>query len=298
LNAQQLLRAAPGIEALAHISTESIASIGSQNMTESVWLKLAKKIRDLFSTNQADGIVITHGTDTLEETAFFLDLVLPPGKPVVLVGAMRPATALSADGPANLYGGVELAASPLARGRGVLVVMNAAIHSARAIRKISSSSLPGFDSSNSGPLGQIDAAQIRFLSPPGVSTTPAYALPLAAPFPRVEIIYAHAQMDGLEIDDAVKRGARGLVIAGVGNGNCSDIAIEALARAVARGVVVVRASRVGSGFVDRNVEIDDDRLGFVASLDLSPQKARILTQLLIANGVTEPSAVQRAFGDN
>jgi L-asparaginase len=294
LGAQQLIAAVPGIDALAQLSSEAISQVGSQNMTEAIWFTLARRIGELFARGEADAVVITHGTDTMEETAFFLDLVLPPGKAVVLVGAMRPSTALGADGPANLYHAVEVAASASARQRGVLVVLNGTIHAARAVQKMQTSALETFHSPIFGPLGYVDAASVRFTGAATAAAGNTITLP-SQPLPRVEIVYAHAQMDGASIDDAIKRGARGIVVAGVGSGNAADPAMDAMIRAVKAGLVVVRASRVGQGFVDRNVEVDDDKLGFVAALDLSPQKARILTQLLIANRITDPLAVQKAF---
>ncbi|MBV9252160.1 MAG: asparaginase, partial [Acetobacteraceae bacterium] len=291
-----LVAAVPGLDHLAAISAEQVSSIGSQDMNDQVWLTLAKRIKEIVANNEADGIVITHGTDTMEETAFFLNLVLGPEKPVVLVGSMRPSTAVSADGPGNLYEAVEVAASPKARGRGVLVVLNDTIHDPRLVTKTNTTSVQTFLSPDGGPAGYVDPASIRFMTAaPAVTARALYALPPSAPLPRVDIIYAHANMDAALIQDAVKGGAKGLVLAGVGDGNASQAAIDALAEAAKQGVVVVRASRVGSGFVNRNVEVDDDKLGFVAALDLNPQKARVLTQLLIANGVSKPEDIQRAF---
>lgn len=295
LGARELIAAAPGIEELAQLSSERVATIGSQHMNDRVWFDLAARIKALFASNQADGVVITHGTDTMEETAFFLDLILPRGKPVVLVGAMRPSTANSADGPANLLEAVKVAASPAARDRGVLVVMNDTIHGARGVQKMNTSAVNTFHSPNFGPVGYVDAENLRFGAAAPPSARQPYALPGEPPLPRVDIVYAHSQMDGAPIDDAVKRGARAIVVAGFGGGTCSDLALEAMQRAVAQKVVVVRASRVGSGFVNRNVEIDDDQLGFVASLDLNPQKARVLAQLLIANGIVDAKTIQQAF---
>jgi L-asparaginase len=297
LGAAQLVAAVPGLDSLATLSSEAIAQIGSQNVTDEIWIKLARRISELFDSGAADGVVITHGTDTLEETAFFLDLVLPGDRPVVLVGAMRPSTALGADGPANLYQAVKVAATPAARGRGVLVVLNGTIHDARGVQKTDTSALDTFRTPLAGPVGYVDAAQVRFVS--AVAARGArFALPASDSLPRVDIVYAHAQMDGGAIDDAVKRGARGIVIAGVGAGNSSDPAMAAIARAVAANIIVVRASRVGNGFVDRNVEVDDDKLGLVAALDLNPQKARILLRLALANGLTDPTKIQAAFAAN
>jgi L-asparaginase len=296
VSGQQLIAAVPGIEKIANIKAEQIASIGSQDMNDEVWFKLAKRIQQIFDNNEADGVVITHGTDTLEETAFFLDNVLRTDKPVVIAGAMRPSTAISADGPANLYEAVEVAANPRAQGRGVMVVLNDKIESARWTTKTNSTSVETFASPDLGPIGYVDPASVRFTVPPYDKPAKKYALPADGKLPRVEIIYAHSNMDAVQIDNAVKSGAKGLVLAGVGDGNTSKEAIAALNKAAQKGVVVVRSTRVGSGFVNRNVEVNDDQNGFVVSLDLNPQKARILTQLLIANGITAAGTVQQAFG--
>ncbi len=295
VSAQDLIGAVPGIDKLAQISAEQVSSIGSQDMNDTVWFTLARRIDDILGKGEADAIVITHGTDTMEETAFFLANVLKTDRPVVLVGSMRPSTAISADGPANLFEAVKAAASDSAKGRGVLVVLNDTIHAARAVQKTNTTSVQTFLSPNGGPVGFVDPASVGFVQPMPSRAKP-YALPAEPSLPRVEIVYAHANMDAAAVEDAVKRGAKGIVLAGVGDGNASKAAIAALANAAKQGVVVIRASRVGSGFVNRNVEVDDDTLGFAVSLDLNPQKARILAQLLIANGVTDPRAVQEAVG--
>jgi L-asparaginase len=296
VSGSDLVAAVPGLDHLATVSAEQISSIGSQDMNDKVWFDLARRINEILSRHEADGIVVTHGTDTMEETAFFLNAVLGTDTPVVLVGSMRPSTAISADGPGNLYEAVEVAASPRARGRGVLVVLNDTIHSARGVEKSNTTTVQTFQSPNGGPVGCVDPSSVRFTTPtPGGGPGRMYNLPQTAPLPRVDIIYAHANMDAALIEDAVKGGARGLVLAGVGDGNGSQAAIDALAKAAKQGIVVIRASRVGSGFVNRNVEVNDDKLGFAVSLDLNPQKARVLSQLLIANGVTDPGKIQDAF---
>jgi L-asparaginase len=293
-----LVAAVPGLDKLATISAEQISSIGSQDMNDTVWFTLAHRINDIFANNEADGVVITHGTDTMEETAFFLSEVLNSAKPVVLVGSMRPSTAVSADGPANLYEAVEVAASPQAAGRGVMVVLNDTILAPRSVQKSNTTSVQTFIAPNAGPIGYVDPSSIRFLTKTVSGNAPQpYALPAAAPLPRVDIIYAHANMDAALIEDAVKGGAKGLVLAGVGDGNGSQAAIDALAKAAQQGVLVIRASRTGSGFVNRNVEVNDDKLGFAVALDLNPQKARVLCQLLIAGGISDPAKVQQAFVD-
>jgi L-asparaginase len=295
VSAADLIAGVPGMDKLAKISAEQISSIGSQDMNDKVWFALAARIKAAIDKKEADGIVITHGTDTLEETAFFLQSILDTEMPVVLVGSMRPATAVGADGPANLYEAMEVAAAPQSRGRGVLVVLNDVIHGARWVQKTNTTSVDTFRSPDAAPLGYVDTASVRFLQPAFAAEKSKLKLPDAAPLPRVDIIYAHANMDGGPVEDAVKRGARGIVLAGVGDGNTSKEAIEALAAAAKNGVLVVRSTRVGSGFVNRDVEVNDDTLGFAVSLDLNPQKARILLQLLIANSVTDPKAIQQAF---
>lgn len=295
VSAAGLIAAIPDIEKLAKISAEQISSIGSQDMNDKVWFDLVKRIRAAIENKEVDGVVITHGTDTMEETAFFLQNVLDTEIPIVLVGSMRPSTAIGADGPANLYEAMRVASAPESRGRGVLVVLNDTIHGARWVQKTNTTSVQTFRSPDAGPVGYVDTGALRYLQAAAPAKGPKYKLPDAAPLPRVDIIYSHANMDAAEVEDAVKRGAKGIVLAGVGDGNSSKGAIDALAAAAKQGVVVVRSSRVGSGYVNRNVEVEDDKLGFAVALDLNPQKARVLLELLIANGITDPKAVQQAY---
>jgi L-asparaginase len=295
VNAQELIQAVPGIDKLAQLGTEQVASIGSQDMNDKIWFKLARRIQQISDNNEADAIVITHGTDTLEETAFFLDNVLHTDKPVVLVGSMRPSTAISADGPSNLYEAVELAADPRARGRGVMIVLDDKIEAARWATKTNTTSVETFNSPDAGPIGYVDPASARFIGPPLQRRPTTLVLPAGDQLPRVEIIYAHSNMDAAQIEHAIADKAKGIVLAGVGDGNTSKAALAALEKATHKGILVVRSTRVGSGFVNRNVEVDDDKSGFIVSLDLNPQKARVLTQVLIANGITSPVKAQEAF---
>jgi L-asparaginase len=177
-----------------------------------------------------------------------------------------------------------------------MAVLNDKIEGARLVTKTNTTSLETFNSPNGGPVGYVDTAGgVRFMTQvPGLKRT-TYPLPANDPLPRVEIVYSHANMDAVPIEDAIAHGARGIVLAGVGDGNSSKPAIDALEAAAKKGIVVVRSTRVRSGFVTRNVEVDDDKNGFVVSEDLNPQKARVLTQLLIASGVTAPAEMQRAF---
>lgn len=287
-----LIAAVPGIEKLADISTDQVSNIGSQDMNDKVWIDLANRIEKAFKSGEADGIVITHGTDTIEETAFFLEQVLSTDKPVVLTAAMRPSTAISADGPGNMYEAVKVAAHPDAKGRGVLVVINDTIFESRDVQKTNTTSLQTFEAPNTGPVGYVDPASVRFLEANARYQRPRFQIPAKAPMPRVDIIYAHANMTADQINESVAGGAKALVIAGVGDGNTSKEAQDALVKHAKNGIIVVRSTRVGSGFTNRNAEVDDDKLGFAASLDLSPQKARILTQLLLLEGVTDIGRVQ------
>lgn len=293
-----LIKAVPQLKDLADLSGEQLANIGSQTMNHEVWLKLAKRCNELLQSDDTDGIVITHGTDTMEETAYFLSLVVKSDKPVVLVGSMRPATAISADGPANLYNAVALAASPEARGRGPLVVLNDEIHYAREVQKMNSTALNTFQSPNRGRAGVMNVGTIHFFSKNTTrhTTQSEFSVDNVAvgDLPRVDIIYSYANFGPDVVDFLVKQGSKGIVLAGVGDGNSTDAVIAALADAAKKGVAVVRCTRTGSGLVVRNVEVDDDKMGFIAGMELSPQKARILLMLGLMK-TSEPVKLQQMF---
>jgi L-asparaginase len=283
----QLIATVPQLARLAELRVEQIDNIGSQNIKHETWQVLATRINALFRDPAVNGVVVTHGTDTLEETAYFLSLVVRHDKPLVLVGAMRAATALSSDGAANLYNAVALAANPTAAGRGPLVVMNEDIHYAREVQKTAADGMNAFSSPNRGRAGMIGNGRAVFFSRQETCHTTRSKLTLehldVGQWPRVDILYAYASMEG-ELVDYVASRAKGIVLAGVGNGNASVTTINALTRAAARGVAVVRASRTGSGLVSRNVEVDDSANGFTVAGDLSPQKARVLLMLALACG--------------
>jgi len=278
-----MLNAVPGIKDLANIKGEQISNVGSQDMTFDIMLTVAKRINELLPTNDVDGIVITHGTDTMEETAYFLNLVVKSDKPVVLVGSMRPSTAVSADGPLNLYNAVAVAGDPRSRGRGVLVVMNDLIHAAHSLTKTSTTDVQTFMSPLRGVVGVVSYGKSDFYNtPPWKHTTQSeFDVSQVTKLPRVDIIYACADMSPDLIDASVNNGAKGIIIAGVGNGNMNKASVEAASRAAKKGVVIVRSSRVATGTVGRNVELNDDELGFVASDELNPQKSRILLSLAL-----------------
>lgn len=288
-----LIGAVPGISKLANLSGEQIANIGSQDMNDDVWLKLAQRTNELLADPEVDGIVITHGTDTMEETAYFLDLVVQSDKPVVLVGSMRPATAVSADGPANLYNAVAVAADRNARGRGALVVLNDEIHRGRNVIKTNTTNLETFDSPNRGAAGAVHAGSVDWFGT-GDRHRARFDLDNVKQLPRVDIVYAHANMDATMIDAAVEAGAKGIVIAGVGDGNMSKAALQAAENAADKGILIVRSTRLPTGLVMRNAEVDDDKLGFVASGELNPGKSRVLAMLALTQ-TKDPKRIQQLF---
>jgi L-asparaginase len=295
-NVNDLINAVPQLKEIADLGGEQVANIGSQDMNDAVWLKLAKRANEVLAGRGVDGIVITHGTDTMEETAFFLNLTVKSDKPIVMVGSMRPATAIGADGPANLYSAVATAASPGASGRGVLVVLNDEVHAARNVTKMDTTSVETFKSPNRGPLGLVHTGKIDwFERMDRPHTTKAeFDISRVAQLPRVDIIYAHANMSPDLIDGAVKSGAKGLVVAGVGDGNMTKEALAALDRAAKAGVVVVRSTRLPEGIVLRNNEVNDDEHGFVASGEFTAPKARVLLQLALTE-TTDAKQVQKIF---
>ncbi|HZW37416.1 MAG TPA: type II asparaginase, partial [Candidatus Deferrimicrobiaceae bacterium] len=261
-----------------------------------VWIRLARRVNELQTRPDVTGIVITHGTDTMEETGYFLDLVVKGDKPVVLVGSMRPATAISADGPMNLYNATAVAVDPAAKGRGVLAVLNDDVHYARETTKTNTTALQTFHSPNRGLAGTVLFGRARFYSPPVPKHTSGSVFAGTVPdaLPKVFIVYAYANVGKEQVDAALAAGAQGIVLAGVGDGNATAPMVEALSAAAKKGVVVVRSSRVGSGTVARNVELDDDKLGFVAALELNPQKARVLLQQALTK-TKDVAAVQKYF---
>jgi len=279
----QLIAAVPQAKKLATLRGEQISNIGSQDMNDEVWLKLARRVNELAAMPDVEGIVITHGTDTIEETAYFLNLVVKTKKPVVMTAAMRPSTALSADGPLNFYNAVAVAANQAAGGRGVLVVINDWVHGAASLTKTSTTAVQTFLSPLRGLIGTVAYGDAEFYrGPVGRNTLDSeFSLDGVSALPRVDIIEAYENMDGKLIDAAAAAGDKGIVIAGVGNGNMTQAALAALAEESKKGIVCVRSSRVVTGRVGRNVEVDDDKLGLIASEDLSPQKARVLLRLAL-----------------
>jgi L-asparaginase len=291
-----LINAVPQMKKFADVRGVQVSSVGSQDMNDELWVKLASEVNKLLAQPDVDGVAITHGTDTMEETAYFLNLVVKSDKPVVLTGSMRPSTSLSADGPLNIYNAVGVASDSRAKGRGVLVVANDDIHGARAITKRHTTDVQTFVSPEAGLVGVCLFDDREFSRKPVRAHTTATPFKVAEgqTLPRVDVIYAHAGMSPDLIDAAVAGGAKGLVIAGVGDGNMTTPALEAVKRAIAKGVVVVRSTRVGDGIVRRNIEVDDDNVGTVASKELNPSKSRVLLKLALTQS-PDARKVQEAF---
>jgi L-asparaginase len=291
-----LIAAVPQMKSFADVRGVQVASVGSQDMNDEIWVKLATEVNNLLAQPTVDGVAITHGTDTMEETAYFLNLVVKSDKPVVMTGSMRPSTSLSADGPLNIYNAVGVASDRRARGRGVLVVANDDIHGARAITKRHTTDVQTFESPEAGLIGVClfdDRSFIRM--PVGAHTTATpFKVATGQTLPRVDIIYAHAGMSPDLIDATVANGAKGIVIAGVGDGNFTAQALEAVKRAIAKGAVVVRSTRVGEGVVRRNIEVADDKVGTVVSMELVPSKARVLLKLALTQ-TSDVKKIQEYF---
>lgn len=288
---KDLIAAVPGIDKIAEISGEQVSNVGSQDMTVEIWMKLNKRINEIFKNNQADGIVITHGTDTQEETAYFLNLTVRYDLPVVLTGSMRPSTAISADGPKNLFDAVTVAASPLSKGRGVLLSFNESIFDGRDAVKTSTTHVNGFSAPNSAALGQVyDGKVVYYLKAQRKANhqTP-FDITGLTKLPRVAVVELFCDAPGTAINAYAAEGYDGIVTGGLGNGNINKANIDAITAAVKKGVVVCRASRVPTGRVTLYDETDDSKLGTFVSDDLNPQKARILLML----GLTQTKDVKK-----
>ncbi len=296
LNVDTLIEAVPEMKNLAKIKGEQIVKIGSQDMSDEVWLKLAKTINKQCA--DTDGFVITHGTDTMEETAYFLNLTVKCPKPVVLVGAMRPATEKSADGPLNLYNSIVVATDKKSAGRGVLVAMNGQVLGARDVTKTSTTAVQTFNSPNFGVLGYIHNSKVDYeRSPESIHTVNSpFNVDNLNELPKVGIIYAYSNMPTEPLQSLLDAGYKGIVSAGVGNGNVNAANLALLEKAVKDGVAVVRSSRVPTGYTTRDAEVDDSKYGFSASGTLNPQKARVLLQLALTQ-TKDPKVIQQYFND-
>lgn len=278
---QQLLLAVPEINAIAEVSGEQLVKIGSQDMNDDVWLKLAKRINELLNKEGFDGVVITHGTDTMEETAYFLNLTVNSSKPVVMVGAMRPSTGMSADGPLNLYNAVAVASDKNAQNRGVMVVMNDVVLDAKDVIKTNTLAVETFKGANFGNLAYIHNGKPFFtrLVQNKHTTQSVFDIQNLNSLPKVGIVYGYSNASELPMKALIDAQYAGIVYAGVGNGNFYHKLFELAVDAQKKGIQIVRSSRVPMGATTLDAEIDDAQYHFVASQALNPQKARVLLML-------------------
>ncbi|OEY95947.1 L-asparaginase [Acinetobacter qingfengensis] len=292
-----LINAVPQIQDLANVKGVQALQIASESITDKELLSIARQVNELVKRSDVNGVVITHGTDTLEETAFFLSLVVHTDKPIVLVGSMRPPSALSADGPLNLYGAVALAASPESKGKGVMMFMNDSILAARDTSKRINIHTNAF-SSQWGALGTVVEGKTYWFrqgvkrqttqSEFNIENIKGDSLPL------VQITYGSDSMLPVAYDAYAKAGVKAIINAGTGNGSVPNYLVNTLKNLRQQGLIIVRASRVPDGFVLRNAEQPDDQYDWVVAHDLNPQKARILTALALTK-TSDTKEIQRMF---
>ena len=289
----ELVEAIPALGEIATVTVEQFSNVASGAITHEMWRALATRIRELQRAPGAPvGYVITHGTDTMEETAFFLGLTVGGCDPVVVTGAMRQASAVGADGPANLLNAVRVAAAPAARGRGAMVLMSDEVFAARDVTKSNTTRVNAFSAPDAGRLAIADPDTIEFYraapDTAGGCKPPLFDVASLGQFPRVDVVLAHIGADSVAVDALVGAGAKGLVLAGVGRGGSTPAQSRALRRAVERGVIVAVSNRTGSGRVGAGMDpealeaLAPGRGATLGAGDLNPQKARILLMLGLA----------------
>lgn len=296
LTGDDLVDAVPRLRAIADITVCNLFNKPSDHLDAQDWRTLASATAAALADERVDGVLISHGTDTLEETAWFLDLTVTCDKPVVLVGAQRNASALDFDGPRNLLAGVRACVAPACRGLGVIVAMNEELHAAREVTKTHTSSVASFGSGGFGLLGTVSEQGVAVARRPVARPTFALA---GASLPRVDIVAMHAGADGLMVRAALAHGSQGLVVQALGLGNVSRDLAAAIGQALDAGVPVVIASRCPQGSVAPVYGFEGGGLqlqarGAVFAGDLSPQKARILLMLAL-QAPKSTTALQRLF---
>lgn len=291
----KLIAGVPELGKIANVTGEQVFQIASESFTDAHLVQLAKRVSQLLKQSDVDGVVITHGTDTLEETAFFLNLVVKSDKPIVVVGSMRPSTAMSADGPLNLLDAVTVAASKEAVGKGALVAMNDYIQSGRDVTK-RINVVPSAFYSQWGPLGMVVEGKSYFFRAPAKrhNTDSEFDIDTIESLPLVAIVYGSGNMYPGAYDAAVQAGAKAIIHAGTGNGSVGNYLVDKLKDIRSKGTIIVRSSRVGDGIVLRNAEQPDDQYDWVVAHDLNPQKAKILTALALTK-TNDTKELQRIF---
>ncbi|WP_437615345.1 type II asparaginase [Erwinia sp. V71] len=286
-----LIQAVPELSKIARVDGEQIANVGSNNLTSDIILKLSQRVNELLARDDVDGVVITHGTDTLDETPYFLNLTVKSNKPVVFTGAMRPATAISADGPMNLLQAVTVAADPDAKGRGVMVVFNDRIGAARYMTKTNATTIDTFKAPEQGYLGVIVGGEPHFETRVEKIHTlgSVFDVRNVKALPKVVIIYGYQDDPEYMYDAAIEHHADGIIYAGMGAGSVSKRSEAGIKKAEKAGIIVVRASRTGAGIVSP----DSDQPGLVSD-SLNPAKARILLMTALTE-TRNPQLIQRYF---
>jgi L-asparaginase len=298
---QELVDAVPEIKKVANVMVEQFCNVGSPDITSELWAKLANRINGIFVEDpKVSGIVITHGTNTLEETAFFLNLTVKHNRPVVVVGSQRPATAISADGPLNLLNAIRTASCPEARGKGVLVVMNDEINAARDVTKTNTWRVETFRSPELGFLGYVDADKVAFYraSTKRHTFNSEFDVGTIKAFPKVAIVYSYAEPNTTVIHALLKDGVSGIVFAATGAGglaSCEKEIVKAVASSPsAPKPIMVLSTRVHNGRVISRKEYDD--MGMIPADTLNPQKARILLMLVLTK-TNDLSEIKRVFSE-
>lgn len=296
---EQLIAGVPEIKPFADVKVEQIANVSSTDITPATWLTLAKRINAIFADDpKAAGVVITHGTNTLEETAYFLNLTVKSDKPVVLVGSMRPSTAISADGPINLLNGIRTAIAAEARGKGALVVLNDEINAARDVTKTNTLRVETFRAPELGILGYVDGDQVSFYrsSTRRHTTRSEFDVANVTTLPKVEIAYSYAGAGADVIDALAASGVTGIVFAGTGAGLLSTVELNAARKIAsmpdATRPIMVRSARVGNGRVPSRDPYD--AMNIISADNLNPQKARVLLMLALTK-THDPKEIARMF---
>lgn len=311
LGGDELVAAVPELGRIAMVGVEDFANIPSEQMQPHNWLQLAQRVRTLTQptspsapaheaaaetlTPRPTGIIILHGTDTMEETAFFLDITVPGSAPIVFTGAMRAATDPNPDGPTNIRDAALVAVHPKSRGRGALIVMNGEIHSARRVMKVDTSEVDAFESIQPPDLGKVRGGRVHFSD----AWSPRIHVPLPAHLPRVDIIPMYAGADDIALRAALGAGAAGLVITAVGAGNVNQALYQAILDSLHRGIPVVISSRVPYGgvrpiYAYSGGGVTLQKAGAIFARDLSPQKARVLLMAGLGAGIA-PAALGALF---
>ncbi|KPG98840.1 MULTISPECIES: asparaginase [Pseudomonas] len=293
---EQLIAGIPELNKLANVRGEQVMQIASESITNDNLLQLGRRVAELADSKDVDGIVITHGTDTLEETAYFLNLVEKTDKPIIVVGSMRPGTAMSADGMLNLYNAVAVASSKDARGKGVLVTMNDEIQSGRDVSKMINIKTEAFKSAW-GPLGMVVEGKSYWFRLPAKRHTmdSEFDIKNIKSLPDVEIAYSYGNVSDTAYKALAQSGAKAIIHAGTGNGSVSSRVVPTLQALRKDGVQIIRSSHVNAGgFVLRNAEQPDDKYDWVVAHDLNPQKARILAMVALTK-TNDSKELQRMF---